>query len=43
MSNNLKLYIMEIIKSILIYVIVPMVGAFIGTVVFGILKDKLEK
>ena len=43
MSNNLKLYIMEIIKSILIYVIVPMVGVFIGTVVFGILKDKLEK
>ena len=43
MSNNLKLYIMEILKLILIYVIVPMVGAFIGTVIFGILKDKLEK
>lgn len=33
---------MEIIKLILIYVIVPMVIAFIGTVVFGILKDKME-
>ena len=33
---------MEIIKFILIYVIVPMVGAFIGTVVFGILKDKFD-
>lgn len=42
MSNNLKLYIMEILKFILIYVIVPMVGAFIGTVVFGILKDKMD-
>lgn len=33
---------MEIIKLILISVIVPMVGAFIGTVVFGILKDKFD-
>lgn len=33
---------MEIIKFILIYVIVPMVVAFIGTVIFGILKDKIN-
>ena len=33
---------MEILKLILIYVIVPMIGAFIGTVVFGILKDKMD-
>ena len=33
---------MEIIKFILIYIIVPMIGAFIGTVVFGILKDKFD-
>lgn len=33
---------MKIIKFILIYVIVPMIGAFIGTVVFGILKDKMK-
>ena len=33
---------MEIIKFILLYVIIPMVGAFIGTVVFGILKDKFD-
>ena len=33
---------MEILEWILIYIIVPIVGAFIGTVVFGILKDKLE-
>ena len=33
---------MEIIKFILIYIIVPMVVAFIGTVVFGILKDKFD-
>ena len=33
---------MEIIKFILIYVIAPMVGAFIGTVVFRLLKDKID-
>ena len=42
MLNNLKLYIMEILKLILICIIVPMVGAFIGTVLFGILKDKMD-
>ena len=33
---------MKVVKFILIYIIVPMVGAFIGTVVFGILKDKMD-
>ena len=33
---------METLEWILIWVIVPMVGAFIGTVVFGILKDKFD-
>ena len=33
---------MEILEWIFLYVIVPMIGAFIGTVVFGILKDEME-
>lgn len=33
---------MEILEWIFMYVILPMVGAFIGTVVFGILKNKME-
>ena len=33
---------METLEWILIWVIAPMVGAFIGTVVFGILKDKFD-
>ena len=33
---------MEIVKFILIYVIVPMVGALIGTVIFGVLKNKFD-
>ena len=33
---------MEILEWIFMYGIVPMIEAFIGTVVFGILKDKME-
>ena len=33
---------MEILEWILIYFIVPMIGGFIGAIIVGILKDKLE-
>ena len=33
---------METLEWIFMYGIAPMVGAFIGTVVFGILKDKFD-
>ena len=33
---------MEILEWILIWFVIPMIGGFIGAIIFGILKDKID-